>query len=99
MHQRPPRGPVALDHDLARSTRKAHKVVNHKIDSQTRGDAIGGGVAKKGRAEIVVCELRDILLGTDLGLSVRCDGVERRVQGPDRKSTRLNSSHSQISYA
>src|SRR3712207_8302829 len=34
-------------------------------------------------------------------LSVRkcCDGAADRVRNPDRKSTRLNSSHANISYA
>src|SRR2546430_9406854 len=35
---------------------------------------------------------------TERGLPVG-DGFEARVELPDRKSTRLNSSHSQISYA
>src|SRR2546427_7698817 len=34
-----------------------------------------------------------------LALFVQQAGVKHRTLGPDRKSTRLNSSHSQISYA
>src|SRR3712207_7955159 len=47
-------------------------------------------------AEVVVdaSALVDLLLGNPLGVAVRA-----RLTGQDRKSTRLNSSHANISYA
>src|SRR3712207_6912886 len=55
------------------------------------------------RAVLVAVELRHLLKGRDLG---HVEGVEHAdavrtglEQCPDRKSTRLNSSHANISYA
>ena len=70
VHERAPRRAVALEHDLAGRVRPADEVVDHDVEAQARRDAVGGRVAQVGRAEGVVGERRDVLLGQHLGLAV-----------------------------
>src|SRR5438270_4168045 len=66
-----------------------------------RLDAYAAGLAE-------VVDLLALAVGAGLTVALAVDAVARRASGPlavelgrvrDRKSTRLNSSHSQISYA
>src|SRR5688572_31611664 len=47
----------------------------------------------------VLDDINDIAQVDDVRFDARSIRTEYRVPSPDRKSTRLNSSHSQISYA
>src|SRR5579862_5118190 len=66
----PPGRAVALDVNVTCGGGPGDKVVEHQIESQSRGYPIGGGVAEKGRAETGICQLGNILLDENLGTAV-----------------------------
>src|SRR5262245_2710194 len=76
MDLRPPRSAVALKHDLAGGDSPAHQIVDHKIESQPRRDAVGGRIAENNRGEPVICEAQQLLLDPDLRNRVRGEWVE-----------------------
>src|SRR5688572_32402538 len=91
MIRRPPRSTLFPYTTLFRSQLAQHVVLEH-VDprgvAERRGGVAGRGAAERGRRR----QVRTPIVRTD-----RRAG--RRQQRRDRKSTRLNSSHSQISYA
>src|SRR5690242_21204735 len=44
-------------------------------------------------------KVKKLTVATDVGTQVHPDNIRAQVEGADRKSTRLNSSHMSISYA
>src|SRR3712207_8410407 len=84
MIRRPPRSTLFPYTTLFRSAVEDDLALGHR--AQARDGPHGGGLAGAVRAD----------QGDDLAL---VDGQADAVQGLDRKSTRLNSSHANISYA
>src|SRR2546430_5876594 len=87
MIRRPPSSTLFPYTTLFRSRATARAAAATETTASDRGDAQGGGVTHVGRATARAAA------ATETTASDRGDA-----QG-DRKSTRLNSSHSQISYA
>ena len=79
--QRAPRRAVALQAHLAAGEGSAGEVVDDDVSAQARARAVRRGVAQVGRAEVLVGELADALLGHHLALAVRRHRVELAVLG------------------
>ena len=79
---------VALQPHLAPGEGGAGQVVDDDVGAQPRGRAVGGGVAQVGRAEVVVGELGDQLLGHHLALAVGRHRVEVALLGDRRRRRR-----------
>src|SRR3712207_8262037 len=90
MRRRPPRSTLFPYTTLFRSAR---------ADEALRGGGVADGAAEvhapRGDRDVLVVLVA--LLGVDL--VVAGADVDRRLADEDRKSTRLNSSHANISYA
>src|SRR3712207_8561250 len=91
MIRRPPRSTLFPYTTLFRSRRQLHwaLVERHRVlEAETRADAVE--LLQRERVDVVICDLH---LPPDL------EGIEEGLAVVDRKSTRLNSSHANISYA
>src|SRR3712207_7473580 len=97
MIRRPPRSTLFPYTTLFRSARVARSLGNGGIGPHLllgRGEETTGGREK----ESILADALEALIGAvHLGLGL--DTAATLVHGLDRKSTRLNSSHANISYA
>src|SRR5256886_4009271 len=97
MIRRPRRSPLFPSPPLSRSERGARRLEPAEL--------LEGGIALAGEPRRFGCggaRVARELLGRRRADPLARDGIARvgaEVDGEDRKSTRLNSSHSQISYA
>src|SRR3712207_8182072 len=93
MIRRPPRSTLFPYTTLFRSRQRAHWTRGHQGGARTSLQAVREGV------RVPVAAVQRL----DRGLRVRCRlarrAADRRARRSDRKSTRLNSSHANISYA
>src|SRR5688572_31959271 len=94
MRRRPPRSTLFPYTTLFRSL-----VVEKK--RFPREKTCGDGLTPRAVKQLQDMELAEPLAGYHRydGLRALAHGITLELQWPDRKSTRLNSSHSQISYA
>src|SRR5688572_32197359 len=90
MLQQPPRPTLFPYTTLFRSLARHHAVLDREEAQQPDADREGPPERLGGRA---------VQRPRDSEVADEPDGVQERAQEEDRKSTRLNSSHSQISYA
>src|SRR3712207_8598262 len=93
MRRRPPRSTLFPYTTLFRSQRRGPRRVRHLVGPGAAHEAVG--------AEPAVEDV--VAVAAEQGLRVRGAARQlvaaRRPDHPDRKSTRLNSSHANISYA
>src|SRR2546430_6922478 len=98
MIRRPPSSPLFPSPPLSRSeTPELDVVIDGADEIDPRLDLIKGLGGAHLREKVVACAGRLMVVIADEAKLVSRLG--ERVPLPDRKSTRLNSSHSQISYA
>ena len=77
MDERSPRRPVALNQHLAGGIGDPDQIVHNDIRTKARRRPISGRITKKGRAEPLVGELRDIRFDEHLRTAVGRNRVER----------------------
>src|SRR3712207_7281615 len=96
MIRRPPRSTLFPYTTLFRSGRGRERQRSLDLVCGREGREVGGGPEERGGGAVIKA---DGAHGLSLGWEGGRPGRARRAERGDRKSTRLNSSHANISYA